>query len=63
MLTAEASRAVFALYLFAGAMHYGGDLGISRAMAASLAFAAPLSAIAILWCRRSYDAALLVTRR
>lgn len=101
MATAESSLAVFALYLFAGAMPYGGaaaafqeitpnrmrgqvsavylfwlnlagiglgptivalaarsffggDLGISAAMAANVAIAAPLSALAIWWCRKSY---------
>lgn len=105
MPSAELSLAVFAFYLFAGAMPYGGaaaafqeitpsrmrgqvsaiylfwlnlagiglgptivaaasqrffggDLGISAAMAANVAIAAPLSALAILWCRRGYQAAL-----
>ena len=105
MPTAESSLAVFALYLFAGAMPYGGaaaafqeitpnrmrgqvsaiylfwlnlagiglgptivaaaaqnffggDLGISAAMSANVAFAAPLSALTILWCRRSYKRTL-----
>ena len=105
MPTADSSLAVFALYLFSGAMPYGGaaaafqeitpsrmrgqisaiylfwlnlagiglgptlvaalsqnmfggDLGISRAMAANVAFAAPLSALAILWCRRNYLSSL-----
>ena len=105
MPTASSSLAVFALYLFAGAMPYGGaaaafqeitpnrmrgqvsaiylfwlnlagiglgptlvaalsqnvfggDLGISRAMATDVLVAAPLSAIAILLSRGSYCAAL-----
>ena len=105
MPTAESSLAVFALYLFAGAMpyggaaaafqeitpsrmrgqvsaiylfcinlagigigptivaavsqnFYGGDLGISAAMATNVAFAAPLSALAIYWCRQRYVAAM-----
>ena len=105
MPTATSSLAVFALYLFAGAMPYGGaaaafqeitpnrmrgqvsaiylfwlnlvgiglgptvvaalaqslfggDLGISASMAAIVAVAAPLGAVAILLCRRSYVAAM-----
>lgn len=105
MPTAESSLAVFAFYLFAGAMPYGGaaaafqeitpnrmrgqvsaiylfwlnlagiglgptivaavsqsyfggDMGISAAMAANVALAAPLSALAIWWCRHSYLRAL-----
>ena len=101
MPSADASLAVFALYLYAGAMPYGGaaaafqeitpnrmrgqvsaiylfwlnlagiglgptlvaalsqnifggDLGISRAMAADVLVAAPLGALAIVLCRRSY---------
>ena len=110
MPSASSSLAVFALYLFAGAMPYGGaaaafqeitpnrmrgqvsaiylfglnlagiglgptivaalaqsafggDLGISRAMASDVLVAAPLSAIAILFCRRSYCAALAARDR
>ena len=37
---------------------FGGDLGISRAMAANVAVAAPIGALIILFCRRSYCAAL-----
>ena len=105
MPTAEGSLAVFALYLFAGAMPYGGaaaafqeitpnqmrgqvsaiylfwlnlagigigptvvaalaqsvfggDLGISRAMATDVLLAAPMSVVSIFFCRRSYCAAL-----
>ena len=37
---------------------FGGDLGISHAMAANVAVAAPLGALVIFFCRRSYCAAL-----
>lgn len=105
MPTAQSSLAIFAVYLFAGAMPYGGaaaafqeltpnrmrgqvsaiylfwlnlagiglgptivaavaqsyfggDLGISAAMAANVAFAAPASLLAILWCSRAYKRAV-----
>ena len=105
MATANSSLAVFALYLFAGAMPYGGaaaafqeitpnrmrgqvsaiylfwlnlagiglgptivatvaqsffggELGISAAMATNVAIAAPLSALAVFWCKKYYMSAV-----